>query len=50
MNCHELNEDFIINSHRFVKRNGKITFIKDISRHPNDKNTCNVDNYQTIKK
>ena len=32
MNSRELNEDFIINNHRFVKRNGKISLIKDNSK------------------
>ena len=49
MNCRELNEDFIINNHRFVKRNGKISLIKDESRYPNAKNAVFVGSYQTRK-
>ena len=49
MNCRELNEDFIIHNHRFVKRNGKITLIKDETRYPNATNAVFVGSYQTRK-
>ena len=49
MNSRELNEDFIINNHRFVKRNGKISLIKDETRYPNTKNAVFVGSYQTRK-
>ena len=49
MNCRELNEDFIINNHRFVKRNGQISLIKDETRYPNAKNAVFVGSYQTRK-
>ena len=49
MNCRELNEDFIINNHRFVKRNGQISLIKDETRYPNAKNAVFVGSYQTKK-
>ena len=34
LNTRELNEDFPIDQYKFVKRNGKLTFIHDFNYHP----------------
>ena len=34
LNTRDLNEDYPINEHKFVKRNGKLTFIHDSHYHP----------------
>ena len=36
LNTRELNEDFPINEYKFVKRNGKLTFIHDFNYHPKE--------------
>ena len=34
LNTRELNEDYPIDEHKFVKRNGRLTFIHDSHYHP----------------
>ena len=47
LSARELNEDFIINSHKFIKRHGVLSLISDHSRYPNSTNTVFLGSYQT---
>ena len=44
LNTRELNEDFPINEYKFVKRNGKLTFIHDFNYHPGSSTTEHYEN------
>ena len=47
LSARELNEDFIINRHKFIKRHGVLSLISDHSRYPNSTNTVFLGSYQT---
>ena len=50
LNTRELNEDYPIDEHKFVKRNGRLTFIHDSHYHPTlDKINNVVNNSQSYE-
>jgi len=47
LSARELNEDFIINKHRFIKRHGNLSLISDQARYSNNNNCCFLGSYLT---